>query len=214
MKTIAIASQKGGAGKTTIAIHLLVLAMQQGMKVLIIDLDTQGSVSAWWKKRQKNDPDDTIQLVQGQSERLGDILGAAENEEYDFVVIDTPPHVAFEPQTAMQHADLTIIPCRPSVLDLEAISKTVKLAKDNQFPAAILLNGCRPSRGVGENSVTQDARNALKAYELPILPTSITNYVSLTDALNNGGAVTEFAPDSKAAKEFFDLWRWLNANKT
>ncbi len=127
MKTVALLSRKGGAGKTTCAIHMGVLAQSAGLKVLFLDLDPQGSLSAWWHSREAETPG----LIQSDARQLPDLIEAAAKEKYDLAVVDTPPAVTFDTARTAALVDLALIPLRPSVLDIYAVSSTADVVKAN-----------------------------------------------------------------------------------
>jgi hypothetical protein len=114
-------------------------------------------------------------------------------------------------EAVARQVDFILIPTRPAILDLRAIARTVEFVRRAGRPAAILLNAVPPGRGVAESSVTTEARRALAAYGLPIVPTAVGQRAALAHALNDGRAVTEFEPDGKAAEELRGLWRWCHA---
>src|ERR1700677_1836710 len=154
MKTIAIISQKGGAGKTTVAIHLAVAAEQRGMNTAIFDLDPQASAASWADKREKPSP----AVVSAQAARLPNLLEQAASQSADLVIIDSAPNADAASLAAARAADLILIPCRPAAFDLNAIGTTLNLAAVAGKPAYVLLNAVPPQGKVGE-----EARTALEA---------------------------------------------------
>ena len=151
MKAVALLARKGGSGKTTCAIHMGVLASASGQRVIFFDLDPQGSLSAWWQTR----PGDTPTLVQTDARRLPDLLKAAEDEGYNLAVVDTPPAVTFDTARVAQVADLALIPLRPSILDIYAVSstadvviatKTPRASGAQRLPGAPRIRRCRRDR--------------------------------------------------------------------
>lgn len=125
MKTIAIVSRKGGSGKSTLAIHLAVAAVIDGREVAIVDLDPQASCAKWSDSRESETP----VVVSAQASRLDKVLSAAKDEGADLVFIDTSPHAETAALAAIRAANLILIPCRPTILDLRAIDDTVDLIK-------------------------------------------------------------------------------------
>ena len=204
MKTVALLSRKGGAGKTTCAIHMGVLAQASGLKVLFLDLDPQGSLAAWWHNREAETPG----LVQSDARRLPDLIEAAKAEGYDLAVVDTPPAVTFDTARTAALVDLALVPLRPSVLDIYAVASTADVVKASKKPGLLILNSCLPSpRGSQEAASTLEARKALQGAALPLAATSLAQRIDYTRALNGGEAVNEFAPASKAAQEMERLWQ-------
>jgi chromosome partitioning protein len=203
MKVLALLARKGGAGKTTTAIHMGVQAQASGRRVLFLDLDPQHSLGGWWRLRAADSPE----LVETDARRLPDVLDAAAAEGYDLAVIDTPPAVGFETHAVAQHAALVLIPLRPSILDIQAVASTADVVRTTGTRALLLLNACPAPRGTAEASVTMDARKALADYPVPVAETVICDRRDFARALNGGEAVNEFAPASKAAAEMRRLWR-------
>jgi chromosome partitioning protein len=124
VKTIAIIGQKGGAGKTTVAIQLAVAAERRGMKTALFDLDPQASASSWSDKRNSPSP----AVVSAQAARLPSLLKQAESQSADLVIIDSAPNADAASLAAALAADLILVPCRPAAFDLNAIGTTLNLA--------------------------------------------------------------------------------------
>lgn len=207
MRTITMAAQKGGAGKTTIALHLAVAAVQDGNRVVVVETDPQRSAAEWWESRTPDAPE----LVECEGDQIHDVVQAAHDDRVDVVVIDTPPHAKSDAATASRVADLTLIPLRPGVLDVRAVGKTVETIHAIGTRAALLLNACPPKRGPVEPSIVREARRALEAHRIPIFPGVVTDRAAFAHALIDGRAVTEFEPRGKAAREIRELWRWCDA---
>jgi chromosome partitioning protein len=203
MKSVALLARKGGTGKTTCAIHMGVLAQAAGSKVAFIDLDPQRSLTVWWRSRAA----DTPILIESDAKRLGELLRVAASEGYDLVVIDTPPAVTFDTAQVASIVDLVLIPLRPSVLDIYAVESTAEVVKAAKAEALLVLNACHPPQGIGEAPTTVEARKAMEGMFLPVAKTSLSQRMDYTRALNDGEAVNEFAPGSKAAIEMERLWR-------
>ncbi len=186
MKTVALLARKGGAGKTTCAIHMGVLAQEAGMRVLFLDLDPQRSLSTWWHSREAETPG----LIETDARQLQSRLKMAKANGYD----------------------LALIPLRPSVLDIYAVSSTADVVRATKTPGLLVLNACPPPRGTHEAATTLEARKALASVNVPLASTSLAQRIDYTRALNGGEAVTEFAPASKAAQEMHDLWQEVQRN--
>lgn len=204
MRTLALLAQKGGAGKTTLAIHLAVIAHQAGLRTVLVDCDPQRSATAWWRAREATVPE----LVETPPGSIQAVLQAALADGVALVVVDTRPSVERDTLDVARAADFALIPTRPSILDLRAIGATVDVVKAAGKPAAIVLNSCPAPRGVGEASLTTEARQGLQGYGLPLVPAAIVQRAALAHALIDGRAVTEFEPDGKAARELRRLWKW------
>ncbi|HQT39642.1 MAG TPA: AAA family ATPase [Acidocella sp.] len=207
MKTLAILSRKGGAGKTTLAIHMAVIAQAAGRRVLIIDCDPQKSATKWFESRDAGTPE----LISAPADSLAMALPAARADGVDLVIVDSRPSVEGDAAQIAARADFALIPSRPSILDLQAIGDTVSIVKLAKCSAAVVLNACPPARGVGEASVTQDARSVLSGYQIEVAPVSIAVRVAFCNALIDGRAVNELEPNGKAAVEMLKLWKWTEA---
>jgi chromosome partitioning protein len=199
MPSIGFLAQKGGAGKTTLAVHLAVLAGQ----ALLVDLDPQRSAADWWESREAALPE----LAVGSAPDLGAAIAAARRP---WVIVDTAPHAAEEARIVAGLVDLVVIPTRAAILDLRAIRTTVEIVRRAKARTIVVLNAVPAGRGVAEASIVTEARRALAAYGLPLAPVVVTQRAALSHALNDGRAVTEFEPDGKASAELHTLWSWLD----
>src|SRR5271168_5302420 len=115
MKTIAIISQKGGAGKTTLSVHLATAAAAAGHRTAIIDLDPQGTAASWGDRREAAEPE----VISGQAVRLPAMVATAKENGADLLVLDTAPNADQAASYAAKIADLVLIPCRAAAFDLE-----------------------------------------------------------------------------------------------
>jgi len=193
MKVITLAAQKGGAGKTTLAVHLAVQAHKAGERVVLVDTDPQGSATAWARARGEDAP----VIVAATSSQLSDVMTAARNDGMTLVILDTPPHAA----AASTLADLVLVPVRPSAFDLAASGASAEIARTAKR-AAFVLSAC-PSRA----PEIMEARKALELQGLPVLDTEIGERRSYARAVASGRAVAEFEPAGRAAHEISQLWR-------
>ncbi len=203
MKNLALLSQKGGSGKSTLTVHLGVIAQAAGLRTVILDLDPQRSAAGWWETRTAETPE----MVETEPSELQAVLDAARADGVDLCVVDTRPSAGADAATAAALADLVLIPTRPAIFDLKAIGATVDIVLAAHVRAFIVLNGTPASRGFGEASTTADARRALADYGVPVAPVSIGLRAALAHALVDGRAVNEFDPASKAAQEMTKLWQ-------
>jgi len=201
MKTIAIVSQKGGSGKTTIAVHLAVCAELAGKTAAIIDLDPQASALEWYTRREAESPE----VITATPEQLPALLKQAEQNGAAFAIIDTAPHSDRAAVIAAELADVVLIPCRPSAFDVAAIGTTLSLLKLNKTldRAAILLNAA-PPRG----AITDVAEEGL-AEIVPVVPVRMHHRAAYSHAINGGHSVEEYDPHGKAAEEIRALYKWI-----
>ena len=206
MRVICLLAQKGGTGKTTLCLHLAVLANELGRDAVILDIDPQGSSSAWSRRRRAERPEVLRCGAQDLAEKLKDL----EQQGRDLILLDTAPHSSHEAATAVARADLVLIASRPAILDLEAIGESVKIVKQQGARAAVVLNACPPPHIFGETAIVREAREALKVYGLSVAPVSISQRAAFSHALIDGHAVTEFERKGKAAAEIRSLWDWID----
>lgn len=200
MKTIAIISQKGGAGKTTIALHLAVAAEQHGLNTALFDLDPQASASSWADRRDSPSP----AVVSAQAARLPNLLEQAAAQSADLVFIDSAPNADSASLAAARAADLILIPCRPAAFDLNAIGTTLNLAAVAGKPAFVVLNAVPPIGKVGE-----EARQALRAGSVQVADPVLHQLVAFSHSVNDGRTAQELDPKSKAASEIDELFGWM-----
>ena len=200
MKTIALISQKGGVGKTTLATALAVAAHLDGRSAAVVDLDPQASASFWKDARQAEEP--AVTAVP--PTRLGAVLDAARSTGCDWTVIDAPPmakDIAFE---AARQADFILVPTRPAVLDVMAISRTLELVVHYGRPAAVVLSLC-PVRG----REVADTETAVRELGAVVAPVRIHNRIAFSRAQQSGMTAQEFLPSGPAAEEIRQLYQYV-----
>ena len=200
MKTVAIISQKGGAGKTTLAIHLAVAAVEHGLRAAVFDLDPQASATSWADRRQRPTP----AVVAAQPPRLSNLLDQAAAQAADLVLIDSAPNADAASLAAARAADMILVPCRPAAFDLNAIGTTLNLASLAGKPAWVLLNAVPPHGKLGE-----EAAVALQQGGVQVAPLALHHLVAFSHAVNDGRAAQEYDPKSRAAAEVTSLFAWL-----
>lgn len=204
MKTLTIASRKGGAGKTTLAAHLAVQAELEGVSVLLVDRDIQGSLSWWWRLREG----DTPALVAADVDvTVPEVLAAAAADGVELVIVDTPPHADVEIVEAVRASDLTLIPCRPGPFDLAAVGATLELVQALKKPLLAVLTACPPGLGgVGEPGPVREARTVLSGMGFEVASATVGQRAAMAHAITSGQAVSEFDAESKASREIRRLW--------
>ena len=203
MKIVAILSQKGGAGKTTLALHLAAAAEAAGLSSVLIDLDPQASAASWKDSR----PGETPVVVSLPYTRLAQGLQAAQDGSAALAVIDTAPHSEAAAVAAARAADLVLIPCRAGILDLRAIGTTAELVKLAQKPAFVVLNAI-PPRAI---QLLNDARAAVEVHGLQVAPVALQQRAAFAHALTVGQTAPEYEPQGRAAEEVAALLAWLRA---
>lgn len=200
MKTIAIISQKGGAGKTTLAVHLAAAAALSGLTTAIIDLDPQGTAASWGDRRRAGE----LEVISGQAARLPTLIEAAQANGADCIILDTAPNADQTALRAASVADLVLIPCRPAKFDLDAIQATLTLAQIAHKPAYVVLNAVPPRSGIG-----REAAEGLTRQGAQVAPVMLTQLVAFAHGVIDGRTAQEFAPGGRAAEELAELYKWM-----
>ncbi len=193
-------SQKGGSGKTTLAVHAAVAAVEQGHRVIVIDTDPQKSATYWSNERSAETPI----VVSVTAIHIQQLITEASREGMTLAIIDTAPHTAPDVSLIAQCADLIVIPCRPSLFDMAAVSASVEIAKMSRKEARFVLSAC-PVRA----REIEEVEEYLSGFSIPIAPTRIHERRPFARAVSTGRAVTEFEPAGKAADEIRNLWSYL-----
>lgn len=208
MHTIVLATQKGGSGKSTLAISLALAAKKAGHNVRLIDADPQGTLSNWRKRRVDAEPIvETIDTVQDIEPRLR----ALRDSGVTLTIIDAAGGVSSARTAAIRHADLCLIPARPTTADIEATASTLSLVRAWSKPFAFVLNQV-PSRGrrIDDAAETLADEAAIDLIEVLARPFIVMRN-DHQDALSAGLAVSEYAPTSKSTEEIRRLWNWIEA---
>ena len=201
MKTIAILSQKGGSGKTTLALHLAVAAWQDGKTAVIADLDEQASATMWHRARKEPLP----HVQPTHSAALAPFAAEAARQGVDFLFIDTAPQSDKPALNAAEVADLILITCRPSVMDLRAIQNTLRLTSlVNLKPAAEVFAVMTQIEPFGK--LAEEARTTLRQMAVHVLPHGLGRRVAYHHGLIDGQTAREYEPAGKAAREVRALY--------
>ena len=200
MRVLALASQKGGSGKTTLSGHLAVQAERAGAgPVVLIDSDPQGSLSEWWNERKAPFP----AFAQTNVSRLLSDLDTLRAQGFKLAVIDTPPAITLAIQTVIAVSDLVIIPTRPSPHDLRAAGATVEIAERSGKPLVFVINGATPRA-----KITSEAAIALSQHGT-VAPVTIHNRTEFASSMIDGRTVMEIAEKGKSAAEIETLWQYI-----
>ncbi|MBY6242185.1 ParA family protein [Methylosinus sp. Sm6] len=198
MRTIAFVTQKGGAGKSTLASSIAVAARRAGERVFIIDLDPLQSLVKWSQAREATD----VPVEHVPCAKLGKALAALEKKGVTLVVIDAPGADTENSDAAIRAADLCIIPARPNVFDLWASELTRASIKDKKKDYAFLLNQCPPAQ---QNIRVEQGVATLQTMGALLTPL-VSARVDYQEAARLGLGVSELHPDGVAAQEMRDLW--------
>jgi chromosome partitioning protein len=202
MRTLALVTQKGGSGKTTLAACLAVAAAQAGEKVVALDLDPQGSLAAWGDDRTADAP--AVDSVPAEKvAQLPQMLAALAKQGYTLAILDCAGIASTSTNLAMKAADLCLLPTRPTRLDIRASKPTIEALLGLKRPFAFVLNQCPPTpRG----SRAAEAATGLQLMGALTEP-QMCQRADYQDALAAGQGVTEYAPHGKAADEVRQLWQ-------
>jgi chromosome partitioning protein len=198
METLAIISQKGGSGKTTLTVHLAVCAAMHQHKTALIDIDPQGSAYDWNESREAGRKFDAVKADAAQ---LSGLLQKAEAAGIDVAIIDTAPHTDKEAAAAAALADFVLIPCRPARFDLKAIASTLATLQTVKTPRAVVINAAPHGFRLAD-----EARTALAQLGVTVLPDTVHQFAALSHAVIDGRSVHEYDPDGQAASEIEKLY--------
>jgi len=199
MMIFSFVTQKGGSGKTTLAVNCAVAATLNRQRVVIFDMDEQGTAESWYQDREEDMP----VLVQVRSTELASALEGAKAKKFDVVLIDTPGRDEPATAAAIKASDFCVIPCRPSPADMKATPTTVETIRRLGKPAAFVLTQT-PVRSFRN----REAQNGLQVLGI-VAPVFIVSRNAYQDAQGAGLGVMEFEPEGKAADEINQLWIWL-----
>jgi len=200
MKVIAIISEKGGAGKTTLAVNLAVAAEAHGLATAIFDLDPRANATVWGDNRPSKIP----AVVPAQAPRLAILLEQARGNDADLVIIDTAGNAESTAGQAAARADAILIPCRPFAPDLISIATSVKLAKASGKPFFVVINAA-PVQGVE----TAEAVAAITAEGVEVSPVVLHSRKPFVSRFHEGLTALDIDPKGKAAAEMREFFLWL-----
>ena len=200
MKTVAVISQKGGAGKTTMALHLAVASALSGKNTAVNDLDRQASAANWADRRETEVP----VVLSAHASRLRREVTRVAIIGGEMLYLDTAPHSDGSALEAAKLSDLVLIPCRPAILDLDALNDSLDFIRTAHKPICVVLNAIA--------SVGHDADNAieaLKGLRVDICPVRLGHRVAFARSLITGQVAQEFDPKGKAAGEMGRLHQFV-----
>ncbi len=200
MKILVILAQKGGSGKTTVAVHMAVCAVQRKLKTAIIDIDPQGSAFQWNASRPEGMK---LDAVAANAAQLAGLLQRAKAGGIELAIIDTAPHSNAEAATAASLADFVLIPCRPARFDLDAIASTVEIARAANAPCGVVINAA--PRG----KLAEEARAALTSKGVNVIETVLHQRAAYSHAVIDGRSVHEYEPNGAAAEEIDNLYHHI-----
>ena len=201
MRVLAVASQKGGSGKTTLSGHLAVQAQLSGAgPVVLIDIDPQGSLADWWNEREADMP----AFAQTTVARLQADLETLRQQGFKLAVLDTPPAITMAIQSVISVSELIVIPTRPSPHDLRAAGATVDLCERAGKPLVFVINAATPRA-----KITLEAAIALSQHGT-VAPVTLHHRTDYAASMIDGRTVMEVDPNGRSAQEIRDLWVYVS----
>lgn len=203
-KIFTVAQQKGGAGKTTVAVHLAVAwAQQRGKKIAILDTDPQGSTSVWYEAREHYLGADrtgiTFRRAKG-SRAVDEARKLARS--HDAVLVDMPPHASTSANAVIRAATLVVIPVQPTPLDFWATMPTLEIAAAQKKPVLLVLNRVTPRALLTATMITR-----LGEYKVRVAKSPLGNRIAFAESIGAGRTVLETRARSVAATEVRALAR-------
>ena len=204
-QVVVFASQKGGSGKTTVSAHVAVEAELSGAgPVAIIDTDPQGSMAKWWNAREAHEPAFAHVSVPDLSRDIQALSDAG----YKLIIIDTPPAVTSMISEVVTHADLVILPTRPSPHDLRAVGPTVDIVQHQNKPLIFVVNSATArARITGETAIALSQHGT-------VAPVTLHHRVDFAASMIDGRTVGEANPSGRSASEVAQLWAYLDERLT
>lgn len=203
MITVCFISQKGGVGKTTLAIHLATAMQAAGQQTIVIDLDPQASAAEWKDSR----ADDRPYVIAVPPSRLAKTLETARTNGAEVAILDTAPHSEGTALEAARASNLILVPCQPSIMDLRAMRKTADILNYLKKPTYAVLNEVS-----AQGTVAEEAAKAITAqFGIPVAPVRMGQRVAFNRCLLMGQTAQEYEPGGKAAQEVAALLEWVSA---
>lgn len=205
MKVWSIVSQKGGGGKTTLALHLAIAASRD-LKVLVIDLDPQQSAERWHVIRQRTTGNkDDPSVAAGPHTKLPEMLRIARKLGAELVLIDTPPKLDKAITSALAPATLALIPLKTSILDLQALQDCVRVVDyaKARSKAVVVMNAVPTGRN--KEAAVKEVQRYAGRHDLEVMQERLSDLPAYAHGLRSGRGVTETDRNGTAAKEITAL---------
>lgn len=204
---VSILNQKGGVGKTTLAVHLAAALAETGARVMLVDADVQGSAMDWSASRQKEPLFPVVGMPKANIHKDLPRIAA----DYDHVIIDGPPRVYDVARSAIMASDVVLIPVQPSPYDVWAVKEIIDLIGEASSFKENLKSAFVINRKIAKTAIGRDVVEALASYSIPVLPTHICQRVIFAESASAGSTVLEMESQGAASHE---IRRLLNAVMT
>jgi len=201
MSVIALLNQKGGVGKTTLAVHLAMALAQRGRRVLLVDADPQGSALDWSASRSA---DPRFPVVGLPTKNLHREL-PAHASNYEYIIIDGPPRVNEIARSAIMAADVVLVPVQPSPYDIWAAKEIVDLLNEAHVYKETQKSAFVINRKIVNTAIGRDVAEALAEYQIPVLSAAVSQRVAFAESAAQGSTVLELDPASLASQEINHL---------
>lgn len=191
MHVVSVLSEKGGAGKSTVATNLATAFHLSGTQTLLVDADPQGTAREWGASSDADTP--VVAGVEGASleddvPRLGG--------QFDVVLIDGAPRLEETNVSAVRASDLVLVPVRPSAADIWSADTILQACKATGTPARFVVS----SQVVG-TALAKRVEESLESFDVPVMDARTSQRVAFTEALGAGQSVLQYKPNGKAAGE-------------
>jgi chromosome partitioning protein len=200
-KVIAILNQKGGVGKTTLAVHLATALARKKRAVILLDADPQGSALDWAAARHGDPLFPVVGLPKSSIHKELPALAA----NYELVIIDGPPRVYDVARSAIMAADLVLVPVQPSPYDVWAAKEIIDLLTEASIYKPNLRKAFIINRKIANTAIGRDVAEALSEYPIPVLESAICQRVAFAESATQGLTVYELDPEMLASQEMDTL---------
>lgn len=199
VKILTVANRKGGAGKSTCAAHLVVEAVKEGYKAILIDMDPQKTLDGWWQKREEENP----YLIETTANDLENTLSKLSEKKFDLCIIDTPGDASVNAIAGIKVADLIVIPSKPTAPDLAAIGRTISMVEESSKSFVFVI-----TQGIIRAKATLQAASVLSQFGA-VAPSVISNRTSYASAMGSGSSACEV--DKSAEEEIKQVWEFVKS---